>query len=334
MSFQYQQFGEQNSFNDQGYQQQQGHVSLQMQQFENNSQNGYQQLINENQVQGQAITNYPLQGQQFINQPNANIQIPQNMIMVPIQDPLQKLANSQGIFIKQKLELLSALIGWQHENVYKVFQADVNGIQIGNNPMFLCKEKSECMQRIFLKGDMRAFNMSITNETGTALSGQTVSTPFLALERPFKCTFFAYNRPVLNVYYVENGSKVLFGYIKNPFQCCLLGCEIYDANNQLKFVIKGKCCQLGLICRGCPCNSCQQYEFTVQSTTGQILTRLLKKSPGCLKSYISNCDDFSMGFPLNSMPQEKALLLSATIFLDYMYFENKETKQNSILFKS
>ncbi|EAR88885.2 scramblase (macronuclear) [Tetrahymena thermophila SB210] len=327
MSFQYQQFGgEQNSFNDQVYQQQQGQVSVQMQQFGNNPQNGYQQIINENPVQGLPITNFPIHGQQqVINYPNNNMQIPQNMIMVPILDPLKKLADCQGIFIKQKLELLQALIGWQHENVYKVFQADVNGIQVGNNPIFLCKEKSECMQRMMLKGDMRAFNMNITNETSSALSGQSVSTPFLALERPFKCTFFAYNRPVLKVYYVENGSKVLYGLIKNPFQCCELGCEVYDANEQLKFLIKGKCCQLGLICRGLPCDSCQQYEFTVQNTTGQIVTRLLKKSSGFIKSYLSNCDDFSLGFPINSTAQEKALLMSATIFLDYMYFENKQT---------
>ncbi|EAR88887.1 scramblase (macronuclear) [Tetrahymena thermophila SB210] len=281
-------------------------------------------------LQGMQIANYPQEGQQvLLNYPNFDVNQRQSVGFLSIKTPLQKLQECQGIYIKQKLEKLQVLTGWQHENTYKVYQADINGVKFGNNPLFLCKEKSSLFQRMFLKGDMREFNMNVTCEDTIAPSGQIVSTPFLALERPFQCTFFNYNRPKLTINHLENGTEVLYGYIRNPFKCCQLGCEVYDENEQLIFLIQGECCQLGYICRSLPCNVCQEYEFTVQNAQGEIVSRLLKKSAGFIKAAISDCDDFSIGFPQNSTPKEKVLLMSAAIFLDYMYFENKQSSNDN-----
>ncbi|KAL4456629.1 hypothetical protein ABPG74_000736 [Tetrahymena malaccensis] len=288
-------------------------------------------------IQGMQMANYSPQGiqianqsaQQILNYPHSNVNLRQSLGFVSLKTPLQKLSECQGIYIKQKLEKLQVLTGWQHENTYKVYQADVNGVQFSNNPLFICKEKSGIIQRMFFNGDMREFNMNVTCEDTLMPSGQIISTPFLALERPFKCTFFNYNRPKLTINYVENGTEIPYGYIRNPFRFCWLGCEVYDENEQLLFLIQGECCQLGYICKSLPCNSCQEYEFTVQNTQGEIVSRLLKKSAGFLKAAISDCDDFSIGFPLNSTPKEKALLMSAAIFLDYMYFENKKSNNNN-----
>lgn len=62
----------------------------------------------------------------------------------------------------------------------------------------------------------------------------------------------------------------------------------------------------------------------MRNPSGDIVSHLLKKSSGCLKSCIGDSDNFSLGFPLRATPEDKTLLMAAALFLDFMYFENKD----------
>lgn len=46
-----------------------------------------------------------------------------------------------------------------------------------------------------------------------------------------------------------------------------------------------------------------------------------KVSAGCLKSCLSDTDCFKVAFPYGSSATDKALLIAATLFIDYQYFE-------------
>jgi hypothetical protein len=60
------------------------------------------------------------------------------------------------------------------------------------------------------------------------------------------------------------------------------------------------------------------------------ISTMTKKSKGCIKSAISNADNFDIPFPMQSGWKERALLLAATLFIDYRMFEDKGNNQGSV----
>lgn len=61
----------------------------------------------------------------------------------------------------------------------------------------------------------------------------------------------------------------------------------------------------------------------MKDASGKVVTRLIKTGVGCMKSCVSDSDNFHLGFPDDANEIDKALLLAATLFIDYMYFESK-----------
>ncbi|KAL4469075.1 hypothetical protein ABPG72_007754 [Tetrahymena utriculariae] len=283
---------------------------------------------------------YPPQQQQYAQQPYGqgygqqgmpNIQMMpvQQYAVIAIQNGLQKLASAQGIFIEQRFEAIQALTGCQTPNIYKVFPADINGIQTSGQTIFKCKELSNCCVRQCIAPSCRPFDMAVTNQQGQIDCGQLSSSTFIQMQRPFKCTCCCWNRPELSVTIVENGQNQYLGKVREPFRFCDLAVEIEDATGNIKFIIEGSCCQLGYICMGCPFQSCQEFTFEVKNPSGEIITRILKKSAGCLKSCIGKSDNFTIGFPAGLSPEDKALFMAAALLIDYMYFENKTDNQQN-----
>lgn len=100
---------------------------------------------------------------------------------------------------------------------------------------------------------------------------------------------------------------------------------MFDKKGDLRYKIEGKCCQAGWLCRGYPCDDCQKMKFEVYDSHGTEVTTLNKKSPGCLKSMISDADNFKVKFPKDATKEDKCLIMASTIMIDYMYFEESPT---------
>lgn len=68
----------------------------------------------------------------------------------------------------------------------------------------------------------------------------------------------------LDVILSEGTQKNYLGFINFP---CKFSCdyrlEIFGKNRKLKYTILGPCCQLGIICKSLPCESCQKAKFSV-----------------------------------------------------------------------
>jgi len=157
---------------------------------------------------------------------------------------------------------------------------------------------------------------------------ETDEEDFIECVRECKCTFFCCGRPEMVVYDKNrDGNRVKIGRIVNPWMCCDLALDIFDGDEVLKYKISGSCCQLGIFCK-CPCDSCETILFDVRSPSGEILSKLVKTSPGCAKAMMGDADNFSLDFPSGASVKDKALLMSAVIFLDYAYFENKPNQNN------
>lgn len=152
---------------------------------------------------------------------------------------------------------------------------------------------------------------------------------FLRMQRDYKCTCFCLERPVMKVYSIEMGKEKYIGKIVNPFSCCEIILQLYNENNNLDFIVKGDICQMGVMCRGCPCDACQNAQFSICDKSGNVLKPLLKKSAGCLKAAFSDVDEFSIIFPDGINVYQKGMLMAAGILLDYLYYEESPANQHN-----
>ena len=246
-------------------------------------------------------------------------QIQPQIVHAPPQQKggFQKLQELDGIFIKQKLELLEVVTGCETENKYDVFALNKNGKKKGHR-LFKCKEKSSWCARQCLSGDCRPFQMNIS----TLTRGEDDEyEPFLRLERECKCTCLCFERPEVLVTLVEGGKNEYLGKIVDPWNCCNMEFKVYDKNDTKKYTIEGDCCQLGVWCSW-PCEACQTIDFDVKSGSGEVLSSLQKRSQGCVKAMVSDSDNFVLSFPNKATEADKALLMSAVLFVDFRHFEN------------
>jgi len=236
----------------------------------------------------------------------------------------QKLEELPGVFIKQKLEMLEIVSGCETENKYHVFAMDKNGNKKGRK-IFKCKERSSCCARQCLSGACRPFSMEIN----TLIRGEDDDyEPFLHLERPCKCTCLCFQRPEVQVMLVEGGRNEYLGKIIDPWNWCNMEFKVYDKDNAKKYTIEGSCCQLGVWCR-CPCEPCQTIDFDVKSPSGEVISSLQKRTAGCVQSAVSDADNFALNFPPNSTLVDKALLMSAVLFLDFRHFEVNQNRDGN-----
>eukprot|EP00825_Cyclidium_porcatum_P016629 TRINITY_DN19584_c0_g1_i1.p1 TRINITY_DN19584_c0_g1~~TRINITY_DN19584_c0_g1_i1.p1 ORF type:complete len:396 (-),score=30.47 TRINITY_DN19584_c0_g1_i1:367-1554(-) len=300
--------------------QQQGYPQYQQQYSLN-----YAQVYPQPMVQSQQIMPSSILPQQI--SPNLN----------QITDPqpgLNILANYSSVYIKQKLEIWEILCGCETQNSYGIFSGDCNG-QKTYTQIFKAKERSECCQRMILPGHCRSFNMNISSKIPVNRHDLTDFEKFifLRMKRPYRCTYLCFERPIMEVSTVEQGVEKYIGKIINPFSCCDLILEIYNKDNNLDYTVKGDICQLGIQCRGFPCEACQEVRLDVLDKDNHVLKPLTKRSPGCLKAMISDVDEFSVVFPDGASVYQKSLLISATLFMDYLFFEDNQQQSQSQLGK-
>ena len=236
-----------------------------------------------------------------------------------------KIMQLEGIFVKQKLDLTEVITGCETENKYYVYEKKADKIKKKGKKLWKCKEKSGCYSRNCLSPVCREFKMKIEN----LADNEEQTEDCMILEKPCTCTCFCCNRPFINVNYVEGGASQFLGKIFYPYACCDYFIVVFDSANTKRFTISANCCQCGILCMGYPCEKCETVQFQVVDGQGQPTGSLTKKNKNCLKSAISDADNFGMAFAPSMTWEDRSLLLSAVLFIDYMLFEEKQGKNNN-----
>jgi hypothetical protein len=183
---------------------------------------------------------------------------------------------------------------------------------------------------ISLSSEARPFNMKVRHVNSQSdLIVEDYTNYYALLERPFKCTCFCFDRPEMTA----RNLNTLLGKVVEPFTCFNPEYHIKDSVGNTKWKIHADCCQCGICCRTgfgkCsdaifPIYSGDKVEFNPNSSEGHI--KKLRK--GCME-LVSDEDNFELIFPQNATPEDKLMLISTVLMIDYRFYEdNGNNKSN------
>jgi hypothetical protein len=253
---------------------------------------------------------------------------------VPMQQVAQAahgldiLAAVPAVFVKQKADIMEAISGYEKANKYKVKEYDPVAKRKGRD-LFKAKEKSGCCERQCY-GTLRPFYMPFEmDDPGKAL--------VMNLVRPLRCPIYCLCRPVV---YVTDDQNRVMGQVTNPFRLCDRTLQITNpspdaadlegnplqmapgiaADERIHYSIVGDCCQMGFFFPLCA----ERILFNIYEgdvSEGQPVGQIAREFPGCDKQMLTDADNFSVVFPPNATPAQKATILGAVILLDFTYFE-------------
>ena len=216
-----------------------------------------------------------------------------------------------GIVIKRDTSLKDKLKGCSESftwDVYKKFSQE----QVTGRSEFRFKSRGNCDDR-FLMGPCKPAYLECYSK-----QDQSEEEYCLCGIRECKFSFFCCNRQILNVYYTENQQKIYLGRILNPFNCSGIDLHIHGDADQLEYGLKSECCQFYFWCR-CPCGFCTKLEFDiikpVQDQGQNVVGKIYKTGTGMTNAVVT---DFVEG----SNWQQKALLMFASVFIDYAWFSS------------
>ena len=234
---------------------------------------------------------------------------------------------ANGVWIKQKIDVLEALTGIEAKNVYYAYRKAANGERVGE-PEFKFKENSGFCERQFLRGSCKRFRLECES---TQRFGDKEHCMWCNKE--CKCTYYCLNRPEMECYYTEDGSDRLLGKVFDPFVCFKFGYQIVadDESESIDYTIIAKCCQWYFWMR-CPCDDCQIVNFDICEGEDQakVVGQLSKHGRGCVANTVASgqADVFKVDFPQGANWRQRAMLMNAAVFIDFSLFEEKPNKKN------
>ena len=265
----------------------------------------------------------PYQAQGYANQPMPPTAMPPvhfaGITYTYVLDPMQELALSPSVLIRQQPQFFEQISGCESPNRYFVFSQSP---QTGFKMLFKCKEQSECCQRNCCSASMREFVMDIKHIANAGALNENFQNSFVHVNKPFKCTCCCLERPEMIANYSANGELV--GKVKQPFSCCDPIFTIYDNAGTMRYYIYADCCQCGLCCSG-PCAKMSEVTFNIyrDANMGQPIGSIVKKIAN-FSELITSADSYQVNFPADARPNEKLLLIITGLMIDYQYFEKRE----------
>ncbi len=235
-----------------------------------------------------------------------------------VLDPMQELALSPSVLIRQQPQFFEQISGCESPNRYFVFSQSP---QTGFKMLFKCKEQSECCQRNCCSASMREFVMDIKHIANAGALNENFQNSFVHVNKPFKCTCCCLERPEMIANYSANGELV--GKVKQPFSCCDPIFTIYDNAGTMRYYIYADCCQCGLCCSG-PCAKMSEVTFNIyrDANMGQPIGSIVKKIAN-FSELITSADSYQVNFPADARPNEKLLLIITGLMIDYQFFEER-----------
>lgn len=211
------------------------------------------------------------------------------------EDPMKELVISTGAIIQQEIEMLGVTSGHK----YKVFIQSPKGLKYCLN----CSCSSGCCSSELIIRHVSPL------EVDTDISKEYL--------RAKSSSFCCLCRPTLEVRLADENKFI--GKVREPFTCCNKEAEIYNEYDRLKYSIVGDCCQAGLCCKS------KKAENKLRIVNGNGIVGIVTNINGTNGENI-----YKITFPSKATPEEKILIICASIFIDCQNPENDKTPKQKI----
>lgn len=228
-----------------------------------------------------------LDQQTVAEQPQLGHTAPQN-----VASTLQFLTPLDHLYVKQNVEQLEAISGFETKNNYTIKDAQ------GRDLCTAREEIDSCARNCW--GRNRPLELQVKDMNGREI---------MLIMRPLDCTSCGFSC-CLQSTEVEAPPGNLVGFIEQEFSVLTP-----------TFLLKNKLGETALRIKS-PLLTCGDVEFQVLSGDGatQVGT-ISKKWSGLAKEALTDAENFSIEFPMDLDVKMKATTLGACFLIDFMFFE-------------
>ncbi|CAA2962542.1 Hypothetical predicted protein [Olea europaea subsp. europaea] len=212
------------------------------------------------------------------------------------------LQNATSFHVKQKVELVEAILGWETGNQYSVSD------QAGNKVFYVGEESNLCLRQ--LCNARRAFTLTVKDVQGANV---------LIMDRSLDCSCcFGCCCPDKLTVSTSNGQ--LLGTVEEEFHILNPSFSVKNAAGSTVLRVEGPMCAMS--CLG------GSVVFQVLNMSGVSVGTISKEWGGFVRELFTDADSFHMSFPVDLDPAIKAVCMGALFLIDYEYFESGTTDKN------
>ncbi|XP_063698103.1 uncharacterized protein LOC134829041 [Culicoides brevitarsis] len=246
---------------------------------------------------------YPQPGMQPGMPPGSQwMQLPEHQVLIPDCPPgLEYLTTVSSLFVKQKIELLEAFVGFETNNRYTIMNNQ--GLKV-----FWAVEENDCCTRNCC-GPSRSFEMKIKDAQDREI---------IHLSRPLRCDS-CFCPCFLQVMEVSAPPGNIIGTVEQNWSIFGPQFSIKNQTGDTVMKIEGPC-----LTTSCCFND---VKFKLMTLDGQKVGKISKKWSGIGREMFTDSDFFGISFPLDLDVRMKAVMLGACFLIDYMFFEKRGNKE-------
>jgi hypothetical protein len=253
------------------------------------------------------------------------------MQVVPVSDRgprgIAFFANMPSLMVKQtRRGCFQEMFGCEAKNEFNI--STIENPQA--NILYSLEESSFCCRFIMKNHRASEQKVWVGNNAGLGDAALVMSAKkdcTLGLE-PCQCCC----NPYMNF---TDGVGGPMGSVKVPMFCCIPTYKVFDETGQPEYEIhQPKCC--GGMCvnacaEGC-CNCKVPYYIYAPNQEdrgkGMEKGKIIKIWRGMATEFFSDADTFTINFPADATPEQKARVLGSTFLLNMMEFEGKPDRDN------
>eukprot|EP01112_Ceratiomyxa_fruticulosa_P015778 TRINITY_DN468_c0_g2_i1.p1 TRINITY_DN468_c0_g2~~TRINITY_DN468_c0_g2_i1.p1 ORF type:complete len:372 (-),score=69.33 TRINITY_DN468_c0_g2_i1:189-1166(-) len=248
-------------------------------------------------------------------------------VVVPVigsvngQDPLlEGLLAFPSLLLKQQVQdvCVEMYCRWAHSNKYNIYNPNL-GQGWYQQQILHVEEDSECCAR-FCCHARRGMNLRVLTADDREV---------IMIDRPFhlytKGGCFCYCSDLFyQIIDVYSGKDTQFGHaklgrVRQNFSFFKPYLSILNAEGDEVYRVLASCIDCGR--RSFRIFRAHEHDMEKRNQIGKIR----KKWGGFTQEFLTNCDNFSIRFPVDANHVQRALIIATSLFIDYLYYEHSQT---------
>ncbi|XP_051985089.1 phospholipid scramblase 1-like [Xyrauchen texanus] len=219
---------------------------------------------------------------------------------IPVGCPpgLEYLSQIDQLLVKQKVELLEVILGWETNNKYMVKNS------IGQQVFFVAEE-NDCCNRQFC-GPLRSFVLHVQDNMGQEV---------MTFTRPLKCGSCCCPCCLQEIE-IQSPPGNPIGYVIQNWHQYLPKFTVQNEKREGVLKIVGPFCTI---------KCCSDVKFHVLSMDESTEVGTISKQwSGLGREAFTDADNFGICFPVDLDVKIKAVLFGACFLIDFMFFEHNK----------